>query len=145
MTIELPERHPSPPLHPCTEPNSETFEKLRRTRLLLMNLVREGVIHRSEYARLMRRTLIDHFVVAGARHGSQFAGARDVIGAPEVELSVPGPCDAGELWSVLISRFPALAPYQRSIRLAVNGAYATEADRVVPGDEVALIPPVAGG
>jgi hypothetical protein len=79
MTIELPERHPSPPLHPCTEPNSETFEKLRRTRLLLMNLVREGVIHRSEYARLMRRTLIDHFVVDGARHGSQFAGGRDVM------------------------------------------------------------------
>lgn len=79
MTIELPERHPSPPLRPCTEPNSETFEKLRRTRLLLMNLVREGVIHRSEYARLMRRTVIDHFVVDGARHGSQFAGARDVM------------------------------------------------------------------
>jgi hypothetical protein len=83
MTIELPERHPSPPLRPCTEPDSETFEKLRRTRLLLMNLVREGVLHRSEYARLMRRTLIDHFVVDGARHGSQISGARDQWITPE--------------------------------------------------------------
>ncbi len=74
-----------------------------------------------------------------------FAGARDVIGAPEVEIPVSGPCDAAELWSVLLSRFPALEPYKRSIRLAVNGAYANETDRVRPGDEVALIPPVAGG
>jgi len=79
MTIELPERHPSPPFRPCTEPKSETFETLRRARLLLMNLVREGVLHRSEYGRLMRRTLIDHFVVDGPRYGTQFAGARDVI------------------------------------------------------------------
>lgn len=79
MTIELPERHPSPPFRPCTEPNSETFETLRRTRLLLMNLVREGVLHRSEYGRLMRRTLIDHFVVDGPRYGTQLAGGRDVM------------------------------------------------------------------
>lgn len=74
-----------------------------------------------------------------------FAGARDVIGAPEVEIPVPGACDSAQLWSVLLSRFPALAPYRRSIRLAVNGAYASETDRIAPGDEVALIPPVAGG
>jgi hypothetical protein len=79
MTIELPERHPSPPFRPCTEPNSETFETLRRTRLLLMSLVREGVLHRSEYGRLMRRTLIDHFVVDGPRYGTQLAGGRDVM------------------------------------------------------------------
>jgi molybdopterin converting factor small subunit len=74
-----------------------------------------------------------------------FAGARDIIGAPEVGLPVVGPCDVAELWSVLLSRFPALEPYKRSIRLAVNGAYASDADRIAPGDEVALIPPVAGG
>ena len=79
MTIELPERHPSPPFRPCTEPNSETFETLRRTRLLLMALVREGVIHRSEYGRLMRRTLIDSFVVDGPRYGTQSASGRDVM------------------------------------------------------------------
>lgn len=79
MTTELPERHPSPPFRPCTEPNAETFETLRRTRLLLMNLVREGVLHRSEYGRLMRRTLIDHFVVDGPRYGTQLAGGRDVM------------------------------------------------------------------
>ena len=79
MTIELPERHPSPPFRPCIEPTSETFETLRRTRLLLMTLVREGVLHRSEYGRLMRRTLIDHFVVDGPRYGTQLAGGRDVM------------------------------------------------------------------
>jgi len=76
MTIELPERHPSPPLHPCTEPNSETFEKLRRTRLLLMNLVREGVLHRSEYGRLMRRTLIDTAQTPRTPHRRARCGCR---------------------------------------------------------------------
>lgn len=79
MTVELPERHPSPPFRPCSEPDAETFETLRRARLLLMNLVREGVLHRSEYGRLMRRTLIDHFVVDGPRYGTQLAGGRDVM------------------------------------------------------------------
>ena len=74
-----------------------------------------------------------------------FAGARDIIGAPEIELHMAGPCGSSELWSVLLSRFPALEPYKRSIRLAVNGTYASDGDRIAPGDEVALIPPVAGG
>lgn len=78
MTLPLPELHPSPPFRPFVEPNTETFEKLRRTRLLLMNLVREGVIHRGEYTRLMRRTMIEHFVVDGPRHGSVSDG-RDVM------------------------------------------------------------------
>ncbi len=74
-----------------------------------------------------------------------FAGARDVVGAPEIDLALASPCSAKDLWPLLLDRFPALAPYRGSIRLAVNGTYANEDDRVAPGDEVALIPPVAGG
>lgn len=74
-----------------------------------------------------------------------FAGARDVIGSQEVDIALGAPCDTAELWALLLARFPALEPYKRSIRLAVNGTYAADGDRVSPGDEVALIPPVAGG
>lgn len=79
-----------------------------------------------------------------------FAGARDVIGTPELELEVPAlrarpRCTQAELWSALLERFPALSPYQASIRLALNGTYASREDDVGPGDEVAIIPPVAGG
>jgi len=47
--------------------------------------------------------------------------------------------------TLLLSRYPALAPHRRSIRIAVNGTYAFATDPVRPGDEIALIPPVAGG
>jgi molybdopterin synthase catalytic subunit/molybdopterin synthase sulfur carrier subunit len=74
-----------------------------------------------------------------------FAGARDIVGVGELEVPLASPCSAGELLAEMCRRFPGLAPYGASLRIAVNGSYVTLADPVVPGDEVALIPPVAGG
>jgi len=74
-----------------------------------------------------------------------FAGARDILGAGEIDLSLGAPCTAAELLAEVCRRYPALAPYRRSIRVAVNGVYASDQDPVTYGDEVALIPPVAGG
>ena len=74
-----------------------------------------------------------------------FAGARDIIGAGEIELPLAEPCSAEGLMDVLCSRFPGLAPYRASLRIAVNGVYALPGDSVTFGDEVAVIPPVAGG
>lgn len=74
-----------------------------------------------------------------------FAGARDVLGAGEIELPLGAPCTAAELLADVCRRWPALEPYRRSLRVAVNGAYAAAGDPVTYGDEVALIPPVAGG
>jgi sulfur-carrier protein len=74
-----------------------------------------------------------------------FAGARDAIGAAEVDLSLDAPCTAGDLLAEVCRRWPALAPYRGCLRIAVNGAYATASDPVAFGDEVAIIPPVAGG
>jgi molybdopterin synthase catalytic subunit/molybdopterin synthase sulfur carrier subunit len=74
-----------------------------------------------------------------------FAGARDIIGAGEVELALDAPCTAAELLDRVCERFPALVPYRGSLRVAINGLYAMPGDSVTFGDEVALIPPVAGG
>lgn len=74
-----------------------------------------------------------------------FAGARDAVGAAETDLALDAPCTAAELLDALCGRFPALAPHRRSLRLAVNGTYAAAGDPVRGGDEVAIIPPVAGG
>ncbi|WP_276597196.1 MoaD/ThiS family protein [Sorangium sp. So ce327] len=74
-----------------------------------------------------------------------FAGARDVLGTGEVALPLAGPCTAAELLEHVCARYPGLGPYKGSIRVAVNGVYATPSDPVGFGDEVALIPPVAGG
>ena len=75
-----------------------------------------------------------------------FAGARDVIGAAELEHRLDEPsCTAGELMDALCARFPKLSAHRGCIRLAINGTYADDDQPVVQGDEVALIPPVAGG
>ncbi len=74
-----------------------------------------------------------------------FAGAKDILGTGEMDLSLDGPCTAAELLAEVCRRYPALEPYRRSIRVAINGSYASAADPVTYGDEVALIPPVAGG
>jgi|HubBroStandDraft_2_1064218.scaffolds.fasta_scaffold1294230_1 molybdopterin synthase sulfur carrier subunit len=74
-----------------------------------------------------------------------FAGARDVLGTAELTLPLAAPCTAAELLSEVCRLYPALAPWRASIRVAVNGTYAQPDDRVSSGDEVALIPPVAGG
>jgi molybdopterin converting factor small subunit len=74
-----------------------------------------------------------------------FAGARDVLGAAEVDMPLAAPCSVEQLLELVCQRWPGLAPYRRSLRLAVNGSYARGDDLVRGGDEVALIPPVAGG
>jgi molybdopterin synthase catalytic subunit/molybdopterin synthase sulfur carrier subunit len=78
-----------------------------------------------------------------------FAGARDVIGASEIEVDI-GAAEGSEftvetLMDLLCERYPAMVPFRPIVRMAVNGSYAEAGQRVAPGDEVALIPPVAGG
>jgi molybdopterin synthase sulfur carrier subunit len=74
-----------------------------------------------------------------------FAGAREILGVGEMELPLEASCTAGQLLVDVCRRFPALLPYRASLRVAVNGNYVTEGEPVSAGDEVALIPPVAGG
>jgi molybdopterin converting factor subunit 1 len=74
-----------------------------------------------------------------------FAGARDVLGAGEMSLALEAPCTASDLLARMCEEFPRLSPYRRSIRVAINGTYARSEEMVHAGDEVALIPPVAGG
>lgn len=79
-----------------------------------------------------------------------FAGARDVVGAPEVEIDLPSigdasTCTAKQVMDALCLRYPELVSRRAIIRLAVNGSYVDDDAEVAGGDEVALIPPVAGG
>lgn len=73
-----------------------------------------------------------------------FAGLAEAAGHPAVELPDAGaPSTVAELEARLRAQLPALAG--RPFRTAVNRRYATADERVAPGDEIALIPPVSGG
>jgi molybdopterin converting factor small subunit len=74
-----------------------------------------------------------------------FAGARDAIGRDAFDLALDAPTSARALLDRICKEHDRLAPYASSLRLAINGAYAAWDDLVHDGDEVAIIPPVAGG
>jgi len=75
-----------------------------------------------------------------------FAGARELVGAAEVEVAIDStPFTVATLLDRLCARHPELDAYRPIVRVAVNGVYAAASDPVAAGDEVALIPPVAGG
>ena len=86
--------------------------------------------------------------MAGSLKVLAFAGARDVIGAGELELAADELGEtrtAGGVMDAICAKYPALEAHRPIIRIAVNGTYVDDDATVKEGDEVALIPPVAGG
>jgi molybdopterin converting factor subunit 1 len=73
-----------------------------------------------------------------------FATYADAIGAPEIRLDVP----PGSVVADVVERVRGLAgafALPPAPMVAVNAAYARFDVAVADGDEVAIIPPVAGG
>jgi molybdopterin converting factor subunit 1 len=71
-----------------------------------------------------------------------FAGYADALGSDHVSVQVPDPATVGGLRVAVAALSPALPP--RPL-IAVNEEYATDDVRLAADDEVAIIPPVAGG
>jgi molybdopterin synthase catalytic subunit len=74
-----------------------------------------------------------------------FARQRQLAGASRLDLAVPDGGTVEDAWSALVVRFPDLAPGRPYVRFARNGVYADAGERLAEGDELACIPPVAGG
>jgi molybdopterin converting factor subunit 1 len=74
-----------------------------------------------------------------------FGAAADRVGARRAEIPVRDGTTLGDLWPVLTERLPGLAPMRSNLAFAVNGEYARMEDKVSPGDEIAVLPPVSGG
>jgi molybdopterin converting factor subunit 1 len=73
-----------------------------------------------------------------------FASYRDMAGRDEIELDIPPGATAAQLVQRLRSE-PGLAALPAEPALAVNQEYASLSTALANGDEVALLPPVAGG
>lgn len=74
-----------------------------------------------------------------------FASLKDAVQASSVEVEVPDGATSEDLLRACGAQFPALARYLEHVRVAVNREYAVGAVVLHEGDEVALLPPVAGG
>lgn len=74
-----------------------------------------------------------------------FAQYRDVVGASSLDIELPAGATVDELVDALRSRGSPFDRLPTDPAIAVNQTY-SEGERILSaGDEVAFIPPVAGG
>jgi molybdopterin synthase catalytic subunit len=74
-----------------------------------------------------------------------FAVLRDIAGTGETELELAEGTTAQDVWESLRAAHPQLAGYAQPPMTAVNEEYASAQTVLREGDELAFIPPVAGG
>lgn len=74
-----------------------------------------------------------------------FASYRELIGTSAMELRVPDGATVADLVGELRARGAPWDRLPRDPAVAVNLEYAAAETLLAPGDEVAFIPPVAGG
>jgi len=74
-----------------------------------------------------------------------FAVLRDIAGTDARELSLAEGTTARDVWQTLRDMYAQLADYAQPPMIAVNECYAEPETILREGDELAFIPPVAGG
>lgn len=74
-----------------------------------------------------------------------FAAYRDAVGTPEMSVDVPEGATVADLVRGLRSRGAPFDTLPEAPAVAVNRSYAPAGHALAAGDEVAFIPPVAGG
>jgi molybdopterin converting factor subunit 1 len=74
-----------------------------------------------------------------------FAGIREAVGRPEVQLEVPDGATPEDVWRRLAADHPALAGRRPSLGAAVNRRYSAFDATLRDGDVVVFVPPVSGG
>jgi MoaE-MoaD fusion protein len=74
-----------------------------------------------------------------------FARQRELAGWRLRTLELPDSATVAQAWDRLLAELPALEPGRESVRFARNTTYVDGDVRLADGDELAIIPPVAGG
>lgn len=74
-----------------------------------------------------------------------FAMQRQLLGWKRRDIELADGSTIEDAWVALVHEHPALGPSGDSVRFARNGVYADREEHLGDGDELALIPPVAGG
>ncbi len=74
-----------------------------------------------------------------------FAMQRAATGWRQRTLELSGDATVGDAWQRLLADYPVLEAGRQHVRFARNAVYADASETLRDGDEVAIIPPVAGG
>ena len=71
--------------------------------------------------------------------------AREVVGTREEQFVLPKPAKLEQAFSQAMAAHPKLSELKETLKLLVNGRWATENEELKDGDRVTLLPPVGGG
>ena len=74
-----------------------------------------------------------------------FASFRDRVGRDEEQRRLPDGARVRELWEAVAREVPQFEAFRSMPPAAVNQEYAEASTVLRDGDEVAFLPPVAGG
>ena len=74
-----------------------------------------------------------------------FAHVRERVGIESEQLTLPDEATVADAVALLIERYPTLQELLPVVRIAVNGEFTDSRTPLQSGDELVLIPPVAGG
>ena len=74
-----------------------------------------------------------------------FAGTRDVVGAPSLDLDLPDGARVEDAFAAACARHPGLARYRGHALLALDGAFVPASTPLRAGATLAIMPPVSGG
>jgi len=74
-----------------------------------------------------------------------FGAARDAVGHEQIEVELESPVNAEGARAKLLSDYPSLQRFGKSLLFAVNQEYAQNDRELSEGDELAVFPPVSGG
>ncbi len=74
-----------------------------------------------------------------------FALQRQQTGWRDRLFEVPDGATIAQAWALLVLEHPVLEPATGVVRFARNSVYAAAEEALADGDELAVIPPVAGG
>ena len=74
-----------------------------------------------------------------------FGAARDVVGCAETDFMVSVPANRAGALEEVLTAYPGLRRFGRSLLVAVNREYADADGELQDGDELAVFPPVSGG
>lgn len=71
--------------------------------------------------------------------------AREVVGTKEEEFVLSEPAKIEQVVSQAMTAHPKLSELKETLKLLVNGHWASESEELKDGDRVTLLPPVGGG
>jgi len=74
-----------------------------------------------------------------------FASYRELLGSGELSVELPGPARVSDLLREIRARGEPYASLPEAPVVAVNREFASNDTSLSEGDEVAFVPPVAGG